>query len=178
MAVTETVETGAGISGANTYALAATITTYWENQPHRAEATAWAEASDETQKGAGIEASAYLDAVFGPYYMGQRAGYVQGLLFPRVNAKDEAGYPLPSLPPQIITAACELAGRAVTARLAKDATLHGAVKRQREKVGPLETETEYSGAALMEERYGYVREMLAPVLNGMQPFGMPTWSWA
>lgn len=179
MAVTETVETGAGVSGANTYALAATITAYWANQPHRAEAIAWAAAASDTQKGAGIEASAFLDGAYGPYYRGQRAGYVQGLLFPRVNAIDDADYQLPGLPPQIVTATCELAGRAVTAALSEDATVSGKIKRESVKAGPVSAETEYSSTVSSEKKFGFVAGILAPVLNGQQP-GAPTvnWAWA
>lgn len=175
MAVTEIVETGTGISGANTYAIATVIGSYWANQPHRAEAVAWAAADSETQKGAGIEASAYLDAAFGPHYRGQRSGYVQGLLWPRVNAKDEAGYPLPNLPPQIVTAVCELAGRAVTEVLSAD---DAADRVTSERFGGVSFS--YKIGRSREKKYGFVAGLIAQVLDGTQPDAPSPdrWAWA
>ena len=47
--------------------------------------------------GAIREATSFIDGAYGPYYRGVRRGYVQGLLWPRTGACDDAGYPLPDL---------------------------------------------------------------------------------
>ena len=103
---------------------------------------------------------------------------MQGLQWPRTGANDATGYPLPDLPPEIVAAACELAGRAVSAPLAADADSDGVVTRERVKAGPVEAETEFSGATGVK-RFGAVGGMLAPVLNGAQPGARgATWAWA
>ena len=177
------VETGQGVAGSESYAATATIDAYWAARTHNALYTTWSAVSNTTAKkeGAAREASAYLDATFGAYYRGQRRGRVQGLMWPRSNAKDEAGYSLPDLPSEIVTATCELAARALSAPLAADIDLGARVKSQTKKVGPIEKTTEYfdGGSEATKTSYGMVSLMLAPVLNGSQP-GAPNanWSWS
>jgi hypothetical protein len=179
--VSLTVETGDGVQGADSYAAVATITAYWTARGHSAFAQAWLAASAQAQDGAAREASTYLDATWGPFYRGVRQGYVQGLLWPRSDTKDEAGYPLPPLPPELVAAACELAGRAVTARLAPDIDLGARVKAETKKVGPIEKTTTYAdaGPAPPTTSYGFVAGLLAPILNGAQPNApLSSWGWA
>lgn len=177
--MTVIAETGAGIPGANTYAAAATVTAYWDERQNRAEYAAWTAATAAAKDGAVIEATSFLDATFGPYYRGVRRGYVQGLLFPRTSAKDDAGYPLPDLPPELVSATCELAGRAVSGRLSVDSAIAGTIKSKSVKAGPVESTTEYSGVTSQEKKFGFVSGLLAPILNGSQP-GAPggNWAWA
>lgn len=176
-----TVETGDGVQGAEAYATIAAIGAYWTKRSHMALATTWSAATDAQKEGAAREASAYLDATFGPFYRGDRRGRIQGLLWPRSSAKDEAGYDLPGLPAEIVAATCELAARALSAPLAADIDLGARVKSQTKKVGPIEKTTEYfdGGAEATKTSYGMVSLMLATVLNGSQP-GAPNanWSWS
>lgn len=167
-----TVEDGTGVSGADSYAAAATISAYWANRPHDPISAVVAAASADDLDGAAREAATYMDATWGMYYRGSRRGYVQGLMFPRSGAYDDEGYPLPDLPPEIVQANCELAGRAVSARLASDEAKGGKVKRQ--KVGDIEREF-FEGASV-EKRFGSVNGILAPVLDGSQD-GNPQWVW-
>lgn len=177
--MTLVAETGAGIVGANSYTTVATITAYWTARQNRVEYAAWIAATTAVQEGAVIEASAYQDATFGPYYRGVRRGYVQGLLFPRTGATDDAGYPLPDLPPELVAATCELAGRAVTAVLSADDEQPGRIKREMLKVGTFAEETEYLHGAARERKYGFVAGLLAPILNGSQPDAPGgNWAWA
>lgn len=169
------VEDGTGIVRAESYASIAVIDAFWAARTNRAEAALWAAKTTALKEGAAREGKSYLDATFGPYYRGIRAGYVQGGLWPRTGAFDDAGYPLPSLPPELIDANCELAGRAVTSRLAADAARGGAVKRKRSKAGPVETETEWADGATAETKYGFVAGILAPILTGLP--GAATWLW-
>lgn len=179
--MTLSVESGIGVQGAEAYASIATIGAYWTKRSHMALATTWSAATDAQKEGAAREASTYLDATFGAFYRGARRGRLQGLLWPRSDAKDEAGYDLPGLPSEIVTATCELAARALSAPLASDIDLGARVKSQTKKVGPIEKTTEYfdGGAEATKTSYGMVSLMLAPVLNGSQP-GAPNanWSWS
>lgn len=173
------VETGEGVSGAESYASVAYITAYWAARAHMALAATWNAATTANKEGAAREASAFCDATWGRYYRGRRAGTVQGLQFPRSGAKDDAGYPLPGLPTELQMAVAELAARALSNPLAEDVDRGGEIKRLREKVGPLETETEYFDSATVEKSYGMVSGMLAPILNGGEPGnGGAQWNWA
>lgn len=173
-----TVETGAGIAGAESYASVTSADTYWAKRAHTAFATSWAAGTTGNKEGALREATAYIDATYGNYYLGQRAGYVQGLLWPRTNACDDDGYYLPALPQCLIDACCELAARALSARLASDAEHGGKVKREMKQIGDLKKEIEYMGSATADKRYGYIDGLLAAILNGSQPSaGGASWNW-
>lgn len=179
--MTLSVETGTGVQGAEAYASIATIGAYWTKRSHMALATTWSAATDAQKEGAAREASTYLDATFGAFYRGARRGRLQGLLWPRSDAKDEAGYDLPALPSEIVTATCELAARALSAPLASDVDLGARVKSQTKKVGPIEKTTEYfdGGTQATQTSYGAINDMLAPILNGSQPGARnPNWNWA
>lgn len=176
--MTLTVETGARVAGADSYVLTATIDTYWSARPHTALSTAWAAATSPNKEGAAREATAFLDAIYGAFYRGTRAGYLQGLEWPRSTALDNDGYPLPNLPPQLVLACCELAARALSGPLAEDATVDGVIKRKREQVGSIVEETEYADHAGRYSRYGAIDGLLAPILTGSQPTAQqPQWSW-
>ncbi len=174
------VETGQGVAGSESYAATATIDAYWAARTHNALAATWAALTTAKKEGAAREASDFADATWGPYYRGVRRGYVQGKLFPRTGAKDDAGYPLPDLPPELVAAVCELAPRAATSPLAADIDTGARVKSQTKKVGPLEKSTEYfDGGAAPQTAYGAVDNILAPLLNGSQPRAPNAhWSWA
>lgn len=173
--MTLTVETGAGVAGAESYAAIATITAYWAARPHDALATTWDAADEPNQEGAAREATAFLDAVWGRYYRGTRKGRVQGLLWPRSKALDDDEFQLPALPQEIVSAVCELAARALSGRLVPDADTAGAIKRKREKIDVIEEETEYATSGGVYARYGFVGELLNPVLNGAQPGAVGGW---
>ena len=131
------VETGAGVHNADAYTTRMEVSTYWSKHPHDSLATAWTEASDANKDGAVREATAYLDAVYGPHYRGRRKGRVQGLLWPRTDAFDEDGYDLPDLPKELARAVSELAPRALSSRLAPDSDRNLSIAKEKRKVGPL-----------------------------------------
>lgn len=171
------VETGSGVAGAEAYASEAECSSYWTARPHSTLAADWTAASSPQREGALREASAFQDAVFGLLYRGARAGYVQGLEWPRSDALDDQGFPLPARPPQLVAATCELAARALSGPLVADAEQDGQVKRVRSKLGPMEDEVEYiDGTAARTPRYGFVDRLLAPLLT-MQPGVSGSWGW-
>lgn len=172
------VETGSGVQGAESYASVAFIDTYWAARTHDANAAAWAALTTAQKEGSAREATSYLDSVYGSYYKGIRRGYVQGLLWPRDKALDEAGYPLPDLPDDLKRATAELAVRASSSRLSPDAARDNLVKRIKKKVGPLETETEYADGASTQTRYGSVEGFLAGLLAVPGGAGSGSWFWA
>jgi hypothetical protein len=162
-------EDGSGVPGAASYASIAAADAYWSERAHNALATTWAAAGAPQKEGALREATAYLDATYGPHYRGERRGYLQGLLWPRTNALDEAGYPLPDLPREVVDAVCELAARALGTRLVDDAERGGVLKRFRVD----QVEMEWATGVTAEARYRIVAGMMAQVCFGSQP----TWHW-
>jgi hypothetical protein len=118
--VSFTVETGAGIAGANSYQSVADCTAYWLDRAGDAAglATAWAAALTASQQAALIRASAYLDATY-EWATGIKYTETQGLAWPRSGAVDRHGYDIDSdeLPQAVKDATCELAARALSETL-------------------------------------------------------------
>lgn len=169
------VEDGSCVQGAESYASAAYIKTYWTNRPQNAFSAQMLAATDANIEGAAREASGFIDATWGPFYKGKRRGYVQGLLWPRTDALDEQGYPLPDLPVELMIAVAELAARAVSTSLAQDLDRGGMVKML--KAGSVEIE--YADGAPGQTTYGVLALTLAPILNGSQPNAPnPLWAWS
>ncbi len=170
-------ETGMGLYNADSYADQATITAYWAARPHSALATAWTAATTGNKDGGAREATAYIDATWGPFMRGVRRGRVQALLWPRTDALDDAGYPLPDLPAELVAAVCELAARAITSPLQAD--VDAAARIKSETVGPISTEYFDAGTSAPGTSYGAVANLLAPLLNGSQPNAPnAAWAWA
>ena len=175
--------TGAEAYGADPIAL---IDAYWTSRTNDPLSASWADAGNTMAKkeGAARSATAYLDATYGAYYIGVRKTQTQGLLWPRVSGKDDdgnlipltdaLGTEIPALPSQLIAAMAELAARATSAPLVRDAERGGQVKSK--KIGPLETE--YMDGAPADRSFGIVAGILASILNGSQPRAQSaTWYW-
>lgn len=171
-----TPESGAGVAGADSYASQATIDAYWAARPHDPNAAVWAALDSDEKDGAARESTGYIDAICAMRYRGKRAGYIQGLEWPRTGALDDEGYELPALPQQLVDAVCELAPRASAARLMKDAEVSGVVKRTLTEIGPITEEIEYSHGTTDHERYGIVDHLLAPLLKDTT--ASAAWAWA
>lgn len=171
------VEDGTGVPEAESYNSIAAISAYWLKRPHTGYAVAWAAADSDTQEGAAREATDYLDATFGALYRGTRKGYVQGRLYPRSGADDGTGYPLPDLPPELVQATSELAGRAVSGLLSPDADLSGAIKSTSVKVGPITDSIEYVPGTKIEKKFGFLEGLLSPILDRAEPGSAASWEW-
>lgn len=172
------VEDGSGVVAAASYVAVVTADAYYTARPQLALSVTWAAATDANKEGALREASAFCDAVYGEFYIGRRMGYVQGLLWPRTDALDAGGYELPAVPPELVSAVCELAGRAVSSPLAVDVDRGGEIKRISKALGPLKKDIEYFEAASLHKSYGFVSGMLATIMNGSQPGATgSSWNW-
>lgn len=172
--MTIVAEDGTGVVGAATYADVSFADAYWLDRAHTDFNTTWAAATTPNKEGALREATDYVDATWGQYYLGTRKGYLQGLEWPRSDAMDDSGYPLPDLPDALKNVVSELAARALSARLASDDSRGGDISKL--KAGPVEIT--YANEAPTQTNYGMVSSMLAPVLDGRQPGAAPTsWEW-
>jgi len=99
------VETGQGITGANSYVSLADALAYHADHGN----AAWAASTDPLRTAALIRGTAALDSIYGDRWPGKRLLYTQSLDWPRAYAWDRDGYPLLLLPPQIVAATCEAA---------------------------------------------------------------------
>lgn len=170
------VETGSGVAAADSYAAISAIDAYWLARPHNALSAIWSAAEVGIKDGAAREATGYIDGLYGPHYRGERKDYVQGLMWPRTGAVDDANIPLPDLPPELVAACCELAARAIGERLSPDSDTTAPVISESIQVGPYKEETKYGEGASLEQKFGGVAGRLAPILDGTQP-GSPSGSW-
>jgi hypothetical protein len=150
------LETGAGIANANGYVSEAQFREY-HNDRNR-DLTILTEGQI---KAAIIKASEYIDKRFGKRFVGFRQSSSQGLEWPRLDAYDKDGYALNLLPMQLVKATHEYAFRAHhltilapdpalpfstrdTATATGTVVSAGHVIKKREKVGPIETESEFA----------------------------------
>ncbi len=164
------VEDGTGVVGADSYATVAAADAY-----HLARGNAaWAAATNPQKEAALINAASYLDAVY--KYVGYRATTTQGLQWPRIVET----YPVvinvnvASWPPMgVITAAYELALRALSGSLAPDPVYDasgGTVTSTSVEVGPIKKAQVISGggqsAAWSVRKYPMVEALLRGYVVG------------
>ena len=123
---------------------------------------------DAEIQGAAVQATDYIDKRFGRRFRGYRATRTQGLEWPRYDALDNDGYSLASsneIPQQLLKATSEYArlvlvlGRSLTPTPALGFPIideesgetispsAGAIKRDRQVVGPIETDITYADPA-------------------------------
>ena len=158
-----TVEDGTGVAGADAYCEVAAVDTYHTNRGN----TAWT-GSNTVKEQAIRKATDYIEARFARRFVGTRYSKAQGLSWPRTEAYDRDGFLRDDeIPEELVEATAEYALRALSAALLPDPTSNeGAVIRVKEKVGPLEEETEYaSGSTSQLPAYPAADRKLTPILK-------------
>ena len=169
------VEDGTGLSTAESYITVAYADTYHSDRGE----TSWS-GTDAAKEAALRRALAYLDGRYGPRFNGlRRLGREQALMWPRVGASDSEGWIIDSdvIPEELKRAQAEAALRELEepGSLAPDVSTAGSVTMVREKVGPLETETQYattgsSGSSVAERTRPFIQtldDLLSPLLRGV-----------
>lgn len=151
-----TVETGDGNPSANTYILVADVDTYFTDRAN----TVWIGAA-ATKEAALIVATQYIDNHYHKRWKGRRANETQALDWPRLSVVDDDGYSILStvIPQQLKDALAEAALRHITGILMADIDTPGTIKREKNKVGPLEEDITYS-AASQTPRYVIIDNIL------------------
>jgi hypothetical protein len=150
------VETGAGLSNANSYASVSHADDYATTRG----LTAWT--GTQAQKEAAlVRATDYMEATYRGAWLGYKASETQALSWPRSNVEVDL-FPIPAniVPLPIVNACVELAIRALTEDLLAD--LGQRVKR--EKVDVLEVE--YADGSDAVQRFPLVSRMLSPYIYG------------
>ena len=139
-------EDGTGLEAANSYTDRTFADAFFTDRSN----AAWT-GSSAVKEVALIKATDYIESRFARRFIGTKLTQAQALSWPREDAVDGDGYTLADdeVPSRIQRACCLYAVRALTATLMPDPTTDTAsIKSQRDKIGPIETETEYrSGSA-------------------------------
>lgn len=145
--MTFTPEDGTGLDDANSYASVALADAYFAERG----ISAWT-GSNTVKEQALVRATDYIEKRFGGRFRGRKSTQEQALAWPRTGAYTRDGYPLEEVPVLLARATAEYALRALTDTLMPDPTTDASgrvVTRKREKVGPIEEETQYAeGSAL------------------------------
>jgi len=150
------VEDGTIVSGAESYLSVADADTY-----HTARGNdGWT--GDATAKEAALRnATDYLTQRYRLNWYGHRFSLGQALDWPRSGINDVG---TDEVPREVRHATAEMALVALTTDLNAPLERGGQVKRERKKVGPIESETEYADGASGRTRYPAVDGILAPFL--------------
>ena len=138
-----TVEDGTGLENSNALIDVAFADAY---RADRGGDTVWTASSEPQKQAAIVQATDYICGRF--RFKGTKYNEDQALEWPRVFCDSED----PQMPVNMKKAVAEYAKRARTAPLAPDPTVDatgGTVTRKKEKVGPLEEETQYSETAAL-----------------------------
>jgi hypothetical protein len=139
------VETGAGVSGANTYVSQAYADTYLANH---ASAATWAALTADQKNLALQEATRYIEARFSQHFVGTKKSYSDPLSWPRLAIYDQLGrleYADGTVPKRIKDAECEYALQAAVSTLFTNPSTQTAVEVS-SKIGPLEKKTKYASS--------------------------------
>lgn len=137
------VEDGTGKTDAQSYVDLTYVNAYFAARA----VGAWT-GTDSAKEAAIIRAMDYIETAWKFLGAKQYPGNPQALEWPRVGIYDEQGAEIVGIPERLKRAVAEYAVRALTSPLAPDPVNNqtGQVKRKREKLGPIEEETEYTGA--------------------------------
>jgi DnaT-like ssDNA binding protein len=146
------VEDGTGLAAANAYITATEGRAYWSEQGVVFTQSDSAGAGVASLQTAIVAATRYIETRFRARFKGEIqfppasdgsfAG--QALSFPRLCLYDVNGYPVTGIPRLLKYATAEYMKRALTADLLPDPTQSGNLIMNREQVGPLETEQQFS----------------------------------
>ena len=153
MAINFIVEDGTGVAKANAYVTTAFVDQYLEDRGRSAE-NAWTASLDAVKQAAIIKATDFVEKRYDSRWPGTVADTGQLLAWPRVGAVAISGVATPedTVPLPLMQGVAEYAVRSLAVTLLPDPTSaasgsSGVVKRLKEKVGPIETDTTYEVAA-------------------------------
>jgi hypothetical protein len=150
------VETGAGLSNANSYASVSAADSYVADRG----ITGWASLSQTIKEQSLVKATDYLEATYRAAWKGNRVSETQALSWPRYNVVvDGFNFASNVVPLQVVNACIEMAIRAS----AGETLLADQGQRvRREKIDVIEVE--YQDYSDPTQRYPLVNRMVMPYL--------------
>ncbi|AWJ93840.1 hypothetical protein Sp245p_28895 (plasmid) [Azospirillum baldaniorum] len=160
------VEDGTGVAAANSYISQADLDAFWSQRGNPSFGTMAADSVELLV----IQAMDLFHALYGSWLRGRRVKVDQALEFPRADLYDNEGLlrPKTMVPPEVKKALCLLVQKAIDGETIPDSDASAtAVKKQRQKVGDLEIETEYTGSGVkaVGKTFNEIEMILAPVLG-------------
>jgi hypothetical protein len=141
-----TVQTDNGVANANAY-----ITVQEFKDYHDDRGNSYSGMADPDIQKAIIKATDYLDQRF--TFVGDQASVDQRTQWPRYDAIDASDNDRWGIPTEIKEACAEYALIANSTTLNPTPTIGSNIKSKREKVGPIEEETEYTGSSFALPTY-------------------------
>ena len=159
------VETGAGLSNANSYLSEADADSYHADHSG---STDWSGASSSDKQKALRLATQYLDTKYDGRWKGVRTSESQSLAWPRYNVSDSDGYTYDSddLPQKLKDATAELALKVIEGdTLLDDLTDSGTIKKSRVKVDTIEEEIEYLGGNSPVKKYMLIDHLIKQLIQ-------------
>lgn len=161
------VEDGTVVAGANTYNTLAAIIDY---EAQYTTGTVFLDKSTAEQKTIARLATRAIDAWFQDAWKGSRSTRDQRTDWPRFNVRENRWWrPTSPLPQELRDAhaqLCVYAASDATIFASPSTTVGASVKRQKRKLGPLETDVEYvEGANSDQKVYSLIEALLLPLLK-------------
>lgn len=159
------VEDGTGVAGANSYATVAFADAYFEERGN----AVWAAVPDDpTKEKYLVQATDYIENIFGRRFLGEMMETDQALSWPRSYADP---YPEDSVPIRLQKACSEYALRAIDGPLMPDPQVDPtgfSVVTKAKKVGPIEKEFQVMGSSghpVLVRSYPAADALMAPLLQ-------------
>ena len=150
------VETGAGLSNANSYASVSAADSYVADRG----IAGWTALSSTIKQQSLVNATDYLEATYRSAYKGNRVSETQSLSWPRYNViVDGFNFPANVVPTQVINACIEMA---IRASLGETLLADQGQRVRREKIDVIEVE--YQDYSDPTQRYPLVNRMVMPYL--------------
>jgi hypothetical protein len=150
------VETGAGLSNANSYASVSAADSYVADRG----IAGWTALSSTIKQQSLVNATDYLEATYRGAWKGNRVSETQSLSWPRYNViVDGFNFPANVVPTQVINACIEMA---IRASLGETLLADQGQRVKREKIDVIEVE--YQDYSDPTQRYPLVNRMVMPYL--------------
>ncbi|MGB0749058.1 MAG: DnaT-like ssDNA-binding protein [Magnetospiraceae bacterium] len=156
------VEDGSGKTDAESYVTLAEANIFWAARND----AVWADAGDLEKEAALRAATEYLDVAY--VWKGVRVAVSQALAWPRYGVVDRDGFAVDydAVPDAVRTALNHLAHAALGEDLLPAEDAASRIKRQREKVDVIETETEYAPGTSSRKRFPLVDRLVENLTRG------------
>lgn len=164
--MTLTVENGTGLSTADSYVSLVDAAAYHTKFGN----TAWAAVvgGDPGREILLLKATRYIDAVYGPRFVGSRILSTQALAMPRypVYATDDFLIDYAGQLVILARATSEMALRAISEDIYPDLANSGIVSSEAKAIGPISKATTYLGGKSPLKQYRLVEDILYPLIGG------------
>jgi hypothetical protein len=150
------VETGAGLSNANSYASVSAADSYVADRG----ITGWTALTETIKQQSLVKATDYLEATYRAAWKGNRVSETQSLSWPRYNViVDGFNFPSNVVPTQVVNACIEMA---IRASVGETLLADQGQRVRREKIDVIEVE--YQDYSDPTQRYPLVNRMVMPYL--------------